>query len=300
MSLTEWVCKSCGGTVTVDDSNKHGKCNYCGKEYTEQEIIQYNQYHYHIQKAQINMANDESVEAKLKSAEVYLTQIKDYDEARKLFTDVSKIQPDNYLCWWGLARVETKEFEDVELGLKKFAAVAGYVENAFIFVPADKEAEIKSIWSRYASRYNEAADERRARMNELNDRINKEERQWRILNSRRNKLSDKERFFHRFTWWYGFRGAFCILMILLVIGLIVTLVNLGNVLFGGKSSALIDVLGGIIIMIFSGCIILSAHIAGKKTGLQAEDAERALNECSERIKQLQNEFDRLNTFFDCD
>ncbi len=285
MPLTEWVCKSCGGIVTVDDSNKHGKCNYCGKEYTEQEIVQYHQHHYHIQKAQINMVNDESVEAKLKSAEVYLSQIKDYEEARKIFTDVSKIQPDNYLCWWGLARIETKEFEDVEFGQKKFAVVAGYVENAFIFVPADKADEIKATWSSYTSRYNDTMNARKAQMNQLNDEIKREKFESEQLDSQIKQLKRKRRFWYRFDVDEGLGK---LLIALMIISAVVSII-MGII---GRFSI------GIIFLILFGAMFILGHIIKRKRSAQVNDLQKINNEHYHRIEQLLTEYNQLNTFFD--
>lgn len=220
MPLVEWICKKCGGEI----DRERRVCPYCDTPYS----------------FQIDVDNN-SLEAKLNSAEIYLTQIKNYEQAHKLFMETSKIKPDDYRCWWGLARVETKNFTLIEIGQSRYNIIKSYVDNALMFVPPDKKSELIGQWGNYVKKRNEELKEYERKGNQLlktqdamkkgielqlkenDDKILQEQNLIDSLHQQVNVLEKKKRFWDIFSFGFNLSSIGSIGVILFLASAIVLL-----------------------------------------------------------------------------
>ena len=149
MSLVSAKSPECGGNINVDSESRAGVCEFCKQPFVIEDAINnyntYNQNTYNIENAEIHI-NETNDEQRLESAEIFLTKLGNKEEAKKIFSEVSKTSPGNYKSWWGLARIDTDEFSFDERKLDYYKDVKKYVENAISVAGPDEAKKLKDKW----------------------------------------------------------------------------------------------------------------------------------------------------------
>ena len=152
MPLVPAKCPECGGNVVVDSGKDAWICDFCKTPFIVETAINnyntYNQNTYNIENAEIHVT-EKSDEEHLNSAEIFLTKIGNKNEARRIFEEVSKRSPQNYKSWWGLARIETNDFEFNETYLDNYKQGKKYAENAMAVADRDVAIELKEKWNSF-------------------------------------------------------------------------------------------------------------------------------------------------------
>ena len=178
MPLVAAKCTKCGGELQIDNAQEAAICPYCGTPFIVEKAINYYTTHNvtnigSVEHADIHMEDSRGLETRLKNAESYLVQHKDYDKAEKLFRSITEEFAGDWRGWWGVVRAMTHEFEGIPAGMwQEFkyedttteafkAAVTGafatdelqkMAERAFHVVDKENEAKIRPVWSDFQRR----------------------------------------------------------------------------------------------------------------------------------------------------
>jgi len=152
MPFTQAKCTNCGQTLKVDSSKDAAVCEFCGSAFiVEKAINNYNSYNqYKIEHANIQLNNEQSIEQRLKNAEVFFKKLNQAEKAKELFLSVTEDAPSDYRGWWGVARVLTNEFTLKKCNLNLFNDAKKYAESAITVASEKYASEMKGIWDRQA------------------------------------------------------------------------------------------------------------------------------------------------------
>ena len=173
MPLVPAKCTQCGSNLEIDSGLDAATCPHCHTAFvTEKAINNYNTYQntynqntYEIHHANIQMNDENSVENRLKSAEVFLDVHKDYGKALKLYKEISIDVSGDYRGWWGVVRANTCNFLDLQLstyesGKSSFSRVKNVL-------PPDKRGQIYPMWENYEKRVEAAVYENQRTIDEI-------------------------------------------------------------------------------------------------------------------------------------
>ena len=177
MPLVAAKCTKCGGELQIDNAQEAAICPYCGTPFIVEKAINYYTTHNvtnigSVEHADIHMEDSRGLETRLKNAESYLVQHKDYAKAEELFRSITEEFAGDWRGWWGIVRAMTHEFEGIPAGMwqdfkyeettEAFkAAVTGafatdeiqkMAERAFHVVDKENEAKIRPVWSDFQRR----------------------------------------------------------------------------------------------------------------------------------------------------
>ncbi len=192
MSLVPAKCPNCGGNIKIERENKAGICEFCKQPFVVEDAINnyntYNQNTYNIENAEIYI-NEKNEEQRIESAEIFLTKIGNKEEAKKIFAEVSQTSPGNYKAWWGLARIDTNEFDFDERNLDNYKDVKQYVENAISVANHDVSEEMKIKWRTFVTELIEYKEKLNSKLGELQEKLNNLEH---IINPLKTNISVKE------------------------------------------------------------------------------------------------------------
>lgn len=149
MSLVAAKCTQCGANLNVDNSLEAAVCPSCKTPFiTGQAINNYNTYNqntYQIQHANLQINDEKSIENRLKNAEVFLTNHKDYHKAMELFKEIAEDAPDDYRTWWGALRALTREFTDISSSYHD----SYYYFRATQVAPEDIKGSLVKTWDEF-------------------------------------------------------------------------------------------------------------------------------------------------------
>lgn len=150
MPFVEAKCTNCGHTLKVDNSKDAAICEFCGSAFiVEKAINNFNTYNqYQIEYANIQMADERSVEKRLENAEVFFKKLNQPEKAKELFLSVTEDSPSDYRGWWGVARVLTNDFTLKKCNLYLFNDAKKCAESAITVAPENEAANLKEIWDR--------------------------------------------------------------------------------------------------------------------------------------------------------
>ena len=77
MAFVEVICKNCGGKIILDDKLKSGVCEYCKTTFVREEQNITNHFH---NNTTVVYNTDSTIEEKLKSADVHLNKLNNYEK----------------------------------------------------------------------------------------------------------------------------------------------------------------------------------------------------------------------------
>lgn len=162
MPILALKCQSCGSDLKINSGETESVCPVCHTinriENTVHHNHTYSQNNYKIdsiEKANITLNDEKSVEKRIESANVFFEQFADYTKARELFDSVANDAPADYRGWWGLTRIETYDFNKFDLGESKFARAKFYVDRALKVVPNEQKSRLENIWNQYEFKRND-------------------------------------------------------------------------------------------------------------------------------------------------
>lgn len=135
MPIVAAICSQCGAELQIDNTREKAFCPYCGTPFV-------------IERPESD-PEKKLVETLLHNAEVQLTQLHQPDKARELFTQVTEKAPDNYRGWWGLVRIDTKEFSDTGCSSSLFHTISRNADNALRMASDSERSSLLSVWNRY-------------------------------------------------------------------------------------------------------------------------------------------------------
>ena len=143
--LLEWKCKACGGNIKIDSNQKHGQCPYCGREYTEQEIINiYNTYKITV--------DENGLDNQLSNAYVYLEAGSDYDKATVLFNNIVQVYAHDYRGWYGLLKSKTHNFGKFIFTDTEFQEIVRVYNYCIAVAPNSQRERIINEWNEYCKK----------------------------------------------------------------------------------------------------------------------------------------------------
>lgn len=157
MPLVAAKCTQCGANLQIDSSKEAAICPNCNTPFvSEKAITNYKTYHeYKIEKADVHIHDEKSIEIRLKNAEIFFKKHNNIDKAYELFHSVTNDAPGDYRGWWGLVRVRTDDFHLSEISRKELDNLNYYTACAFNVAPSDVVNELEQVWQTYTRNINE-------------------------------------------------------------------------------------------------------------------------------------------------
>ena len=175
MAFVEVICKNCGGKIILDDKLKSGVCEYCKTTFVREEQNITNHFH---NNTTVVYNTDSTIEEKLKSADVHLNKLNNYENAKEIYEYVIKNKADDYRGWWGMALVLSRKLTYIECDADRFAEIKGYAENAMKVADGEHKKEISALWNDYSRKFEEHKEkERIERQEKENIRLALEKKQ---------------------------------------------------------------------------------------------------------------------------
>ena len=148
MPIVAAICSQCGAELQIDNTREKAFCPYCGTPF----VIE-------------RPGGDPEkalVETLLHNAEVQLTQLHQPGKARELFAQVTEKAPDDYRGWWGLVRIDTKEFSDTGCSSSLFQTISRNADNALQMASDNERSSLLSVWNRYIQALQRAKEAEKA------------------------------------------------------------------------------------------------------------------------------------------
>lgn len=152
MPLITGTCKNCGASIKFDDKLEKGVCEYCGTPFVKEDIVINNHYHNNFENATVILNDSSSIENKLENAEVYLTRLNNYEQAKEIYKFVTINKAGDYRGWWGMVRVLSKQFTFIECTQAEYDNITAYYKNAVAVATDAQKATLKSEWIPYSKK----------------------------------------------------------------------------------------------------------------------------------------------------
>jgi len=151
MPLVAAKCTQCGANLQIDSTKDAAICPNCNTAFvTEKAIINYKTYYeYKIEKADVHIHDEKSIEIRLKNAEIFFKKHNKVDKAHELFHSVANDAPGDYRGWWGLVRVKTDDFGTLEISRTDVEDIKHFVNCTFNVAPADILDKLEQTWRTY-------------------------------------------------------------------------------------------------------------------------------------------------------
>ncbi len=192
MPLVPAKCVNCGAALEVDPSLVKAVCPHCHTTYLVQDAINHfvsNQYTKieHVHADVIQMVDENSAENKARSGDAFL-RMGDYRSARNMYEQITRQAPYDARGWWGLVRVDSKEFQDLTVSEQALAQMRASYDKARMF--SHEPELIGRTWDAYEASVRAklaAAEEERQRQLREAKRAEEERRE----NERRQKVYDE-------------------------------------------------------------------------------------------------------------
>ncbi|MDO4413712.1 MAG: hypothetical protein Q4C20_01400 [Erysipelotrichaceae bacterium] len=112
MPLTAAKCPNCGGMLQVDASQRLAVCPFCKQPYVVEEAINNYITNYNIENMHaetVNIIGGKTADDFAKSGDTNM-KLQRYSAAKNDFEKITNDYPYDYRGWWGLIRLETREF----------------------------------------------------------------------------------------------------------------------------------------------------------------------------------------------
>lgn len=162
--LSQRKCSNCGANVQFEGDSKKTVCEYCGAEVALEEVVNnyqtINQYSttQHVVK---NIYGKEELEASesVQKGDVFIS-LGEFAKAEKLYFDAADKNPADWRAWFGMVKVKTKNFTDLE-----DKTHLEFLEKAKIVANAEQKEEIKKQYAIYELRL-EAEKKRQEKLEE--------------------------------------------------------------------------------------------------------------------------------------
>ncbi len=161
MPLLMGKCGNCGGTIQMNEGMKSGVCPFCGTPYVAEDVV--NNYYttntYNIGSAEIKLEDGSSIRERYETAEFYLTKLKQYDRAEKVFLELTDVAPNDYRCWWGLVRTGTGCFSDYSVGENRLREIERkWLNISMTIAPPELKQSMREQWDGYIEQRRQCRD----------------------------------------------------------------------------------------------------------------------------------------------
>ncbi|MBQ6908079.1 MAG: hypothetical protein IJQ28_06850, partial [Clostridia bacterium] len=158
MPLVPALCTQCGSKLEIDSGNEAGICPHCHTAFvTEKAINNYNTTNVtnigslHADVVKINDSN--SIDNQVKSGDTFI-KLNDYESAKKVFDKLTKECPYDYRGWWGLIKVETKNFENSDISKAVLNYIDELYEKTAAVISEGDKASVEEVYIAYKSMVN--------------------------------------------------------------------------------------------------------------------------------------------------
>lgn len=150
MPLTPATCTQCGATLEVDSAQQAAICPFCQTAFVIEQAI--NNYKINITGGEIHLHDQSSIEVRLNNADTFLNKLDDYEKAMKIYKGITDDAPDNYMGWFGCAKVKSKKFTWFDCEAYHFLEISFFFNRALIVAPDDKKQELSDIWNTFCQK----------------------------------------------------------------------------------------------------------------------------------------------------
>lgn len=90
----------------------------------------------------------ESMDSRIQSGKTFIAQ-NDYSKAEKIFIEFTNDWPDDYRGWWGLIKVYSKDFSNVDIRGKELQEIEELYKNVCAVASTDEQNKIRLQYNRY-------------------------------------------------------------------------------------------------------------------------------------------------------
>ncbi len=183
MSLISTNCTNCGAPIQVDSDSKTGKCEFCGSEFTTQDIVnnyQINNNYSTVQYVTKNINGSSALEAEeyIKNGDIFIS-LSDFNKAKEAYSKAIELNPADCFAWFGLVKVATKNFTDLE-DITHY----NYYAKAKKVASREQREKIDEIYLPYQTKRNQLEKDRRLEL----ERIENEKQQQLKKKKRRKNI----------------------------------------------------------------------------------------------------------------
>lgn len=183
MSLISTNCTNCGAPIQVDSDSKTGKCEFCGSEFTTQDIVnnyQINNNYSTVQYVTKNINGSSALEAEeyIKNGDIFIS-LSDFNKAKEAYSKAIELNPADCFAWFGLVKVAAKNFTDLE-DITHY----DYYAKAKKVASREQQEKIDEIYLPYQTKRNQLEKDRRLEL----ERIENEKQQQLKKKKRRKNI----------------------------------------------------------------------------------------------------------------
>lgn len=146
-------CTQCNAKLDVDSSKKEAKCPYCSTTFVLEEAI----HNYEINNVtNINELHAEHLHLETENRKKDLVRagedfliIGDYLSAEKKFMELTQDYPSVYRGWWGLIRVKSKSFTNLDISGPELSSIKVLFDKACTFADAEQKDSMSAKYTPY-------------------------------------------------------------------------------------------------------------------------------------------------------
>lgn len=151
-------CKMCGGSSLKYEINTGAYiCTYCNSTYIR------------------TVENEQNSQKKIDNAELHFHVFREKYKAREFYEEASILNPHDFRCWWGLAKVETDNFTNTHISSSTLKSAEEYVVKANKVAPVVIKEQLDSVFQRYKTEVlkhiEEKSDEYKQEIDELSKKL---------------------------------------------------------------------------------------------------------------------------------
>lgn len=266
MPLVPAKCTNCGASLQIDDAQQAAVCPYCHAAYVVEQAIN------------IFVNDVSSIDARVENANTFLEKIHDYKKAREIYESITNDKSSDYRGWWGLVRVDTREFKKTGDTHDRFKAIQKNAAHALKVAPPEIRASLETEWNAYVEKVKSHVELKIQEQEVFQQQLEKE----RALRSKlENQLAELERGKNSIMQKrQTITQCNClIIMVIICCGIFGLMLIMSGIVSNNGASALLG-FGIVAFMIF--WIWLQNHILGKI----AQQLAQIENNC----KIMQQEF----------
>lgn len=175
MPLVPALCTQCGSKLEIDSAQEAAICPFCKTPFvTEKAINNYNTTNVtnigNLHADVVNVSEDNSRENRVLSGETFI-KLKDYGKAEKVFTELTNDFPHDYRGWWGLIKVNSKNFTDFSIDRVIYNRINNLFEKLRAVADTTSVNEIITTYSTYMNECDEKLSAVEAELNRLSERL---------------------------------------------------------------------------------------------------------------------------------
>lgn len=153
MPFVPAICTQCGSKLRVDSSKEAAICPYCRTPFvTETAINNYNTNYTtnveHLHADVVNLNDDKSIDNRVRAGETFI-KLNDYAAAERIFKELTVECPYDYRGWWGLIKVYSKDFNNVDIRGKELQEIEELYKNVCAVASTDEQNKISLQYNRY-------------------------------------------------------------------------------------------------------------------------------------------------------